>query len=124
MIVHRSDLIFRPLPGRDAAAPFDDGRCALRIVRLRRIPDRAPHVHPHLDELIHVTRGSGLLWTNGETSEVAAGDVVQIPAGIPHATIPDPDVEMELVCFFLGELNEGATIEMEEPITLGERGDR
>lgn len=47
-----------------------------------------------------VASGSGEVWIDGVCSPVSKGDVVHIPAGVAHATIPAEGVEMELVCFF------------------------
>lgn len=66
--------------------------------------------------MVYVEAGSGEVWIDGERHRVAPGDVVRIPPGAPHATIPDADVRMRLICFFphaaLGENLEDTDIEV------------
>lgn len=44
-----------------------------------------PHVHPHQDEYIFVLDGSIDLLLGGRRTSAAAGDLVRMPRGIPHA---------------------------------------
>lgn len=94
---------FKALPGRDSADPFDgemESDLSLRIVKMSADPHRAPHLHPHSAEAVYVIAGSGTLWVDGERIPVEQGDSFLIPAGARHATLPDEDVAMELICFF------------------------
>lgn len=43
--------------------------------------------------------GSGTAWEAGTTTPVAAGDLLTIPRGVPHATAA-ADEDLVLVCFF------------------------
>ncbi len=101
-VVRRGDLRFVELPGRIAADPFAGAGadCSARVVRLRRTPGRRAHLHPHSEEVVFVAAGRGVVWIDGVRYPASAGDLVRIPAGTPHATVPDEGVEMELVCFF------------------------
>lgn len=101
-VVRRAALRFVELPGRAAADPFagTGGDCSARVVRLRRSPGRRAHLHPLSEELVFVAAGRGVVWIDGELHPASAGDLVRIPPGTPHATVPDEGVEMELVCFF------------------------
>ena len=96
------ELRFRDLPGRRAADPLagvDAGELSVRYSRLRSGP-RAPHRHPRCVEVIHVLEGTGTAWQDGETTRVGPGDFYVVPAGVPHATLPDPGTEMLLFCAF------------------------
>jgi quercetin dioxygenase-like cupin family protein len=95
------ELDFRELPGRWSADPFADGQSpvSVRVVRIAPGVDRSPHRHPHSCEVVYVAEGSGTLWRDGTTREVSVGDIVLIPAGVPHATIATGG-ELRLVCFF------------------------
>jgi len=98
-----AELRFKALPGRDSADPFDgekDANLSVRIVKMSADPERSPHVHPHSAEAVYVVAGSGTLWLEGERIPVERGDTFLIPAGAKHATLPDADVDMELICFF------------------------
>ena len=103
MIGARANQTFRPLPGREAADPFRGAAAtdlSMRIVRLEGDRRRSPHVHPHSAEAIYVVSGAGTLWEDGVEGRIEAGDCALIPAGVPHATLPDPGTSMEIVCFF------------------------
>jgi quercetin dioxygenase-like cupin family protein len=95
------DLDFHELPGRRSADPFAGGEAPLsvRVVRIAPGVDRSPHRHPHSCEVVYVAEGSGTMWRDGTTTDLAAGDLVLIPAGVPHATIATGG-ELRLVCFF------------------------
>lgn len=93
---------FVELPGRRTADPLKDegASSSLRIVDLERIPGRTAHRHPHSEEVVVVSAGRGEVWLDGERFAITKGDAVRIPAGVAHATIPDVDTRMELICFF------------------------
>lgn len=95
-------LRFVDLPGRRSADPLVDisSISSLRVVELGRTEGRTAHRHPHSEEVVYVEAGSGHVWIDGIQYRVRQGDVVHIPTGIPHATIPDEGAEMRLICFF------------------------
>jgi quercetin dioxygenase-like cupin family protein len=95
---------FHALPGRLSADPFGDSPEAqglsTRIVRLWGGGRRSPHRHPRSAEVVYVAEGHGIVWVDGSAAPVSAGDVCLIPRGLPHATLPEPETEMSLICFF------------------------
>ena len=105
-IVSADELRFAALSGRDAADPFaatdlaTQAGVSMRIVCLAATPERRPHVHPSSAEVVFVAEGRGNLWLDGVRKPLRAGDSVLIPKGTPHATLPDADAPMRLVCFF------------------------
>ena len=115
-ITPRSALKFADLPGRRSADPFTDQptQSSLRIVDLERTEDRTAHRHPHSEEVVVVAAGHGEVWIEGVLHPIEVGDVVRIPIGAAHATIPAEGSRMELVCFFphpnLSENLENTTI--------------
>ncbi len=106
IVVPSSALEYMDLPGRASADPFRsrDGMAdvglSVRVVRLVHDPSRSAHVHAHSAEAVYVAEGHGTLWADGERIPLVAGDTVLVPAGTPHATLPDPEADMLLVCFF------------------------
>lgn len=102
MIRRNADLVFADLPGRRAADPLAGVPAAssIRIVELGRSPARTAHRHPHSEEVVYVESGTGSVWIEGTEHRVEAGDLVHVPAGAAHATVPDEGVLMRLVCFF------------------------
>lgn len=101
-VVRRSKLRFTDLPGRRAADPFEHLDCgsSARYVTLSFDPARTAHRHPLSEEVIFVVAGRGHVWLDGKRLAVDVGDIVHVPIGAAHATVPDPDSTMELMCFF------------------------
>ena len=105
-VIPSSALRFVPLAGRESADPFRDqasmteANLSVRIVRMVADPSRSSHVHAHSAEAVFVAQGRGTLWANGVRTHLETGDTILIPAGVHHATLPDPESEMLLVCFF------------------------
>lgn len=98
-----AELDFKALPGRWSADPFaerDSAGTSVRVVRIDAGGPRSPHRHPRSAEVVYVADGSGQAWQEGEARRVAGGDVVLVPPGVPHATVPDPESSLLLVCFF------------------------
>ncbi len=100
-VVRAVGLRFTDLPGRVAADPLDGipAASSVRLVRLRSSSGRRAHVHPRSEKIVYVISGTATVWVDGAHERVAAGDVVHIPPGAPHATVADPDTDVELVCF-------------------------
>lgn len=102
MIIDREALRFEARPGRKSADPLAGAGVdfSVRIVSLSSKSVRWAHRHPKSVELLHVTKGRGVLWEEGVERRFERGDTALVPAGVPHATLPDPGTAMELICFF------------------------
>lgn len=97
-----ANAVFRQLPGRLSADPLEGaalGELSVRIARLTSGP-RTPHRHPRSIEVIYVVEGEGVCWQGGETHHIRAGDVVLVPQGVAHATVPTEGTELLLYCVF------------------------
>jgi quercetin dioxygenase-like cupin family protein len=102
VIVPKHEHRFVDLGTRLVADPLDQAApsgFSVRVVHLEH-RRRSPHLHPHSQEAIYVVRGEGLLWEDGVARPFGAGDCALIEAGVPHATVPHPGTDMELLCFF------------------------
>jgi len=101
-VVPGDRIEFADLPGRASGDPLEaaDSSSSVRIVRLARGAQRMAHRHPLSEEVIYVERGSGAVYLDGSFHPVAPGDVIHIPPGAAHATVPDPGEEMVLIAFF------------------------
>jgi quercetin dioxygenase-like cupin family protein len=102
LVVTSSALDFRALPGRSSADPFaglDSPGFSMRVVRLPAGVERKPHRHPLSREAIYVVEGHGHFWEDGRVHRVGAGDCILVEAGAAHATVPDRDSAMKIVCF-------------------------
>ena len=101
-ITHQSELDFVELPGRRSANPLISvlSEASVRVVELERTVGRTAHRHPHSEEIVYVAAGSGEVWIDGDSHPVTAGDVVHIPTGATHATVPAEGETMRLICFF------------------------
>ena len=101
-VVPAGSLTFARLPGRLSADPLPPGLeigASARVVRIAPGP-RTPHVHPHSAEVVFVAEGSGTAWEDDVPTPVGAGDLIVVPAGVPHATVAADDGDLVLVCFF------------------------
>ena len=118
MPVYRgSDLAFAELAGRRSADPLpadSSEPCSVRVVRVPPGP-RTPHRHPHSCEVVYVAEGTGRVWEGEQATEVEAGDVVLVPAGVPHATVCTSSSDLVLVCFFPHPDRAGNIEELEGP---------
>jgi len=65
----------------------------------RQIP-RQPHRHDDFEEVIHILKGSGKFWADGEWTNINTGDTLLVPTGVPHATFNLTDKMLRLMCFF------------------------
>ena len=102
MVVTSSVLDFRALPGRSSADPFlnlDAPGMSMRVVRLPAGLERRAHRHPHSCEAIYVVEGRGYFWEDGRAQPVQEGDCILVEMGAAHATVPDTDNAMKIVCF-------------------------
>lgn len=100
-VIRGTTLSFAQLPGRESADPLSGGTdidASVRVVRIAPGP-RRPHRHPFSGEVAYVVAGAGVAWEDGHRTAVAAGDLVVIARGVPHATVAGED-GMVLVCFF------------------------
>lgn len=93
---------FTELTGRRSADPLPQGvetGCSVRVVRIAAGP-RTPHVHPHSAEVAYVAEGAGTAWEGDVATDVTVGDLLVVPAGVPHATVATGSSDLVLVCFF------------------------
>lgn len=101
-VVPAGSLQFAALPGRLSANPLPPGLDVGASTRIVRIPPgpRTPHVHRHSAEVVYVAGGTGTAWEDDAPTRVGEGDVVVVPAGVPHATVASGTSDLVLVCFF------------------------
>jgi quercetin dioxygenase-like cupin family protein len=63
----------------------DHGDVGVCVIIVDAPPGRGPSLHTHpYPELLLVQEGSGTFTIGDETREVAAGELVVVPAGVPH----------------------------------------
>ncbi len=101
-VTPRQELQFNELPGRSSADPLQgrDSASSVRVVRLHPGSTRHAHRHPLSEEVVYVRTGHGTVFISGVPHRVGPGDLVHIPPGSLHATIPDAGELVELICFF------------------------
>ena len=101
-IVPSGELCFEQLHGRASADPLRDidAASSLRVVLLDQAESRYAHRHPHTEEIVYVRTGRATAFVDGTPHRIGPGDVMHIPAGVPHATIPEHGERVELICFF------------------------
>jgi len=124
-VVRGADLEFTDLPGRLSADPFkalDPGEVAVRVVFVDDRPTRNVHRHPRSPEVVFVAEGHGVAWQDGTATPVGPGDMLLIPRNAAHATIPDPGSRLKLICFFPDGDLASNLVELEETVSLDEKG--
>lgn len=55
------------------------------------------HYHPDFEELYYVLSGCGLMSVGEEKQEISRGDVVYIPAPMPHTLMNTGDVPLRFI---------------------------
>lgn len=102
IVINTSALEFVELAGRRSADPLGGrgGQTSVRVVVLDTVQRRPAHRHPHSEEVIYVASGRGAIWIEGAWSRVEEGDMVVVGLGDAHATVPDEDAVLRLICFF------------------------
>lgn len=97
-----SNHVYRQLAGRRSANPLPAGSesSSLRLVELESVHRRRAHRHPLSEEIIYVEAGEGLVWIDGTFERIVTGDVIRVPSGALHGTIPRAGSQMRLICFF------------------------
>lgn len=100
-VIPAGALTFQQLAGRSSADPLAGDLAGDGSVRVVRIPpgQRTPHRHPNSAEIVYVAEGHGVAWEHGTRTPIAAGDLIAIPRGVPHATAAAAE-GLVLVCFF------------------------
>lgn len=91
--------------------------CAFRTVDVapaRADDPRVPHRHDHMEEIIVVVSGAGVLWADGEWTRVGVGHAWIVPAGVPHATVNPGPGTLRLHCFFSSARPEVDYVELPE----------
>lgn len=87
-----------PFPGLDPAHGVE-----VRVVEVTK-QTRNPHLHPNSVEVIQVLEGEGRHWQDlggdGEWTDLAPGELVLVPAGVPHVSLALPGSKLRLLCFF------------------------
>lgn len=109
-IAHWDDLAPRSYEHGDIRATrrgIDARAGALRVGLSRYVVPagaRSMPVHAHADEeeIFHVLAGEGLVWIDGVTHAVGAGDTIVHPAGGPPHTIAAGATELDVLAFGSG----------------------
>ena len=69
-------------------------------IELLRIDDRIPmHMHPKENHFVYVFKGKAKGTVGTVTAEVSAGQLVAIPAGVPHSFERIGDTPVEIILF-------------------------
>ena len=71
------------------STPAETGssRMSCGVVRLNPGKGHERHTHPESDEMLYVVRGEGEQEIGEETRDIAAGDMLHVPEGVPHGTV-------------------------------------
>jgi len=65
----------------------DSERFSAGVVQLEPGKGHELHTHPDSDEILYVISGEGEQTVAGDTREITAGEMVNVPAGVEHGTV-------------------------------------
>ena len=69
-------------------------------IELIRLDDKIPsHMHPKENHFVYIYRGKAKGTVGDATAEVSAGQLVAIPAGVPHGFERIGDMPVEIILF-------------------------
>ena len=58
------------------------------------------HSHHDIEEIVYVVAGEGVIWVDGETGKIKAGDSVLYPPNSKHTVKNTGTETLTLLCFF------------------------
>ena len=69
-------------------------------IELIRVDDKIPmHMHPKENHFVYIYKGRAKGTIGGVTAEVSAGQLIAIPAGVPHSFERIGDTPVEIILF-------------------------
>ena len=69
-------------------------------VELIRVDDKIPmHIHPKENHFVYIYKGKAKGTVGDVTAEVSAGQLIAIPAGVPHSFERIGDTPVEIILF-------------------------
>ena len=84
-------------------------------IELIRLDDKIPlHMHPKENHFVYVFKGRAKGTVGGMLAEVGAGQLVAIPAGVPHSFERVGDTPVEIILFSSPPFISGDTVFLEK----------
>lgn len=84
-------------------------------IELLRLDDRIPlHMHPKENHFVYVFKGKAKGTVGTVTAEVGTGQLVAIPAGVPHSFERIGDAPVEIILFSTPPFMKGDTVFLEK----------
>ena len=84
-------------------------------IELIRLDDKIPlHMHPKENHFVYVFKGRAKGTVGGMLAEVGAGQLVAIPAGVPHSFERIGDTPVEIILFSSPPFISGDTVFLEK----------
>ena len=84
-------------------------------IELLRIDDKIPlHMHPKENHFVYIYKGRAKGTVGDVTAEVGPGQLVAIPAGVPHKFERIGDTPVEIILFSSPSFMPGDTVFLEE----------
>jgi quercetin dioxygenase-like cupin family protein len=92
---HASDVLCNADGSTRVTALHRDTLCSSNLIC---IPQAVlPHLHRYHTEHVTVLEGTGRLLLDGDTLDIAEGDVIVIPTGTPHGVWCTSDIPLRVV---------------------------
>lgn len=106
IVLDERDIQTEQVPGRDLKWLFKpgDGKAegfSMNVIEIQPGNTVKPaHCHPNEEEVIYVMRGAGLVYIDGEVSELGPGCAALFPPGAVHMVRNNGHEVMKIACFF------------------------
>jgi len=116
---------FRPLAGRWQRLADAAGSVRVGAQRVRLGPGQLmtpPHTHTAEEEIFHVVAGSAILWQDGKTCTVSAGDTIVFEPGSTAHTLIGDDGGFEVLVFGTRLTPEAGTLPRTNQAWLADAG--
>ena len=84
-------------------------------IELVRVDDKIPlHIHPKENHFVYIYKGKARGTVGSVTAEVEAGQLVAIPAGVPHSFERIGDTPVEIILFSTPPFKPNDTVFLEK----------
>src|SRR3989338_7403072 len=84
-------------------------------IELLRVDDKIPtHMHPKENHFVYIFKGKAKGTIGDVTAEVGAGQLIAIPAGVPHSFERIGDTPVEIILFSTPPFTPGDTVFLEQ----------
>lgn len=104
--MHQKEISFTKLSGRDLGMAINEKTVGAKKMSLGiflvhpKTVCKPCHTHLGVEEVVHILKGEGKVWVDGETAPLKTGDFVFFPEGSKHMIKNESDKIMTAMFIF------------------------